>query len=658
MKIPSNGQWVQTNEGDRLGSLHSTRNITLTTPGKARLSQKSIAVVTPNLPTSNDLAYGLALVYYNSKYTIVHTDGVRTFDLVGGAVGATGTDPTPSIYGDGLIFNSLLLVTTTSNLSSYNGSTWTNSLEASTASVPHPMEIFDSLTTYKLAIGNDNTVKLLDTSYNNSSAVLTLPGQYVVTTLAYTNGYLYVGTRNKNGGSTKIFIWDGNTNNANYEVAVSGNWVYSLKPYKSSVCAILSSGELIYINGNSSEQLAALPVFYAPIVHWQGNLNSDEPRVFHRGMLTDGDDIYINVNALVETALSQDYLPGFESGIWVFNPKTGLNHKASTCYNDVFTSDTGLSISDSTITTSTTHKLKSGDTVVFSTVSGAVTGIDTGIIYYVGVTGTNTIKLANSRRSVDDEEYLTLSGTPTASDKLIYTQNTEYFQYARVSSGVIAKPTAYDSYFKNWSTPIIWAGSVQNSDIAVRQYAINILTDAFNVGTIETQRIPSDNLEQSWKQLYTFLDGLDMEVEEVVVKYRTEEELGYPTSAVLGSWLNTNIINFDREDCSFISVGDEAMILDGYGRGYSAHVTAIDNSSSTTSIELDESVGTANGAVRVSFTNYRKSATHTVDNVEKNYISSLVDVQSPWIQLKLELRGFSTAVNVFDLSNVVHKSTK
>ena len=58
---------------------------------------------------------------------------------------------------------------------------------------------------------------------------MTLPAQYIVTTLAYRNGYLYVGTKNIYGDEAKVFIWDGATANADYEVPIGGSWVFSLK---------------------------------------------------------------------------------------------------------------------------------------------------------------------------------------------------------------------------------------------------------------------------------------------------------------------------------------------------------------------------------------------------------------------------------------------
>lgn len=656
MKIPSDNVWTQTNEGDISGVLHTTRNVTLDTPGKIRLSQKSIAI--ENTDSLLESGYGLAFAYFNNQWLIVEDAGVRDFDLLGTATSGTGSDPTPSIYGDGMVFNNLLLVTVTDNLSSWNGSAWTNSLASLTTSVPHPMEIFDSLPTYKLAIGNGSTVKIYDTSYNASSTVLSLPSQYIVTSIAYNSGYLYVGTRNTKGGQAAVFIWDGEGTNANYQAVVSGNWVYSVKPYGSSVCAITSSGELVYINGTTATRLAALPVFYTPGVNWQGTTNSNIPRVFHRGMVTDGDLIYINVNALVETGQSQDYLPGFDSGIWVFDPQNGLYHRASTNFLDKYVVDTGLSLSNNTLTTSTTHKLKTGDSIVFQDVDG-ISGVEIDTVYYVSVQSATTIKLALSRRALQDGTFLTLTGTPTASDKLVYTPNQEYHQYARVSSGAVSRIPADAQYFKNWSTPIIWHASAQDYDIDERLYAINILTDAYNVGFFETQRIYSDNIEQSWKKLTTFLDGLNLSNEEIIVKYRTDEEHGYPTQALLGHWSSTNQISFDVADSSFLKDGDELMILDGAGRGYSVHILGEpDISMTVVSVTVDESVGVANKPVRVSATNYKKTAPLDIETKVKGYLQSSIDRQSAWVQIKMEMRGYGIAVNKMDLGNVVNKGAQ
>lgn len=654
MKIPSNRLWTQTNEGDALGILHSTRNITLETPGKARLNRKAIAILDKNYPTANDMEYGLSIVYYDDTYIIVSSAGTRSFTLQGTGGGALGSDPTATIYGDGIVCYGLLHVTSNTDLHSYNGSTWTNGLETNTNSVPHPMEIFDALTTYKLAIGNANTVKLLDSSYNNSTAVLTLPSQYIVTTLAYSNSYLYVGTRNTAGGDAKIFIWDGNGNNANYEVPVSGNWVYSVKPYKGSVSAITSKGELIYVNGTTAERLGALPVFFDPTINWQGTLDDDFPRVFNRGMITDGDTIYLNVNAKVETNLNNDYLAGFESGIWMYTPDTGLNHFASKVHDDLFVSDSGITVSDSVITTSVAHNLKTGDSVLFPLASGA-SGIDNSQIYYASVLSNTTIKVGTSRRAVKDGLYVTINSDP---DTLVYTPNTEYFQYGRVSSGCIAKPVANANYYANWSSPIIWSSSGQSTDMLTNKWSLNLLTDAYNVGFIETQRIYSDNIEQSWKKFYTFLDGIELENEKVIVKYRTEEELGYPTQAILVDWLNANTINITRSACPFLKKGDEVMIVDGYGRGLSAHIDEVNTSSNILSLVLDESHGLTGEACRVSFTNYKKSTVHTIENEIKNYLTATIDTQSPWVQVKVELRGFSPAVNMFDLSNEKQKGSQ
>lgn len=657
MRIPSNNQWTQTNEGDSLGVLHTTRNIDLTTPGKAKLAKKSVAIVNPDYPTSNDMDFGINIIYFNSTYNVVHVSGVRTFDLLSGAVGTTGSDPTPSIYGDAIMFNDLLHVSTSTSLSAYTGASWNNTLEANTASYPHPMEIFDSLPTYKLAIGNVNTVKVLDTSYANGTA-LTLPEQYIVTSLAYSNSYLYVGTRNKYGGDAGIFIWSGSGTNAQYFVPVSGNWIYSVKPYKGSVCAVLSSGEVVYVNGTSAQHLCAFPVFYQQNVTWQNDTDSDYGRIFNRGVCVDGDKIYFNVNAKVNFNQNIDYLPGFESGIWLYEPRSGLSHLASST-REAYVKDTGLTVTNSVITTSTAHNLKTGDSVIFTSVSG-LSGIDTNKVYYVYVASTTTIQLAKTRRGLTEGTYLTITGTAGASDILVYSPNVDYFQYGRVSSGAIVKPTSSASFLKNWNSPIIWTAGVQTSDVSTQSHAVNIITDSFNVGHIETQRIYSQNIEQTWNHVYSFIDSLELDNEKVIVKYRTEDESGYPTDSLLGAWLTTDTINSNNtttDDWSYVQEGDEAMITDGYGRGYSAHVTSVTISSGTTSVTLDESIGTVNQPVRVSFTNYRKCSPSDTSNTEKNIAKAIIGKNSSWIQLKVELRGTNVAVNMLELSNIIQKGS-
>lgn len=656
MRIPQDKRWIQLNEGDDFGVLHRTRNMDLNTPGKVRLSLKPVALTTSD---TLNIGYPLAMPYFNGKYHAITSDDAVAFDLEGAAADPTGTEPTFSIYGDALVFNNLLHATISDNLSSYQGTTWTNSLASLTASVPHPMAIFDSNPTYKLAIGNGNQVKVYDTSYNASATILSLPTQYIVTSIDYNNGFLYVGTRNQNGGDAAIFTWDGSTANADTLIPVSGNWVYSVKSYKNTVCAITSAGELVAVSGAATIRLAALPIFYENNVIWQGTLDSGKPRVFHRGMVVDGDDIYINVDALIDEGLSSDYLPGFESGIWQYTPETGLNHFTSSVYDTAVT-DTGLSVTDSVITTSATHNLKSGDAVVFSATNG-LSGVSTGVKYYVVVESSTTIKLAASREGVKNGNTVTITGTANSGDILEYTPNTEYFQYARVSSGAITKPTAHDSYFKNLSTPIIWGASVQDTDIAARRFAILALSDAFNVGTVETQRISASNIKQAWTQLLTEIDGVRLDDEEIVVKYQREVELGYPSKAFLGVWLdastiNSNPDNYDEFDWNYIKVGDEAMIIDGAGRGYSAHVTAIEQSSSIFSVSIDESIGVADKPCRVVFTNYKKAG--VISNVRQDISlgnAQLIAIKSGWVKFKLEMRGFNISLNSLLLESSIDK---
>lgn len=129
----------------------------------------------------------------------------------------------------------------------------------------------------------------------------------------------------------------------------------------------------------------------------------------------------------------------------------------------------------------------------------------------------------------------------------------------------------------------------------------------------------------------------------------------------MGIWLNANTINNASADdftaWSDIEEGDELVFIDGYGRGYSAHVMEKNTSTSTVSLVLDESIGTANESATLYYTTFKKigqSLTRTQKDKEK-IKASISDLSSPWAVIKIELRGFGLKVNMMELPNIIHK---
>lgn len=651
MKIPSNKQWTQDNSGDTFGIVGDSKNMVFDTAGKAKLARKAVFMNGSNL--DGDFGYPLAITYYDNSYVVLTDDAIFQASLPALTFAQLTWPPTTFLGSDAVVFNSLYTFTITNDIYTWNGGTLSGDVVdrnvSLTSGIPHPLSVFGTL----CAVGDGNLVKLFNTSYVVTQT-LTLPTAFRVTTIRSVGDYLYIGTRNLNSGNAKIFIWDGDSTLFNYECEVGANWVFSMTPYLSTVAAITSQGQLGVVNGTTFQELASLPVYSDPHARWQGSTGLQlNGKVFNRGMVTLGDSIYMNIEGDVDSY----FIPKMKSGIWVYDPQVGLYHRATSGY-DRRISDTGLSRSGDILTTSATHGLKKGDAVSFSTVSG-LSGVDSNRLYYVDPVASNQIKLAASRKGLQAGNYVTLSGTPTAGDALVYTQNSDAGVH-EATSGALSLPVPDETPNSQYTSEILWGARIETVGGTVR-YGIFSFADSLNIGTFTTQRIYSDNERQHWDDLKNFIDGFIVDSEEVVVKAQNKyQEEQVELQAV---WLNTNTINnANAEDyASFLDIddGDEIVFIDGYGRGYSAHVIEKNVSSSTVSLILDENIGTANESCTIYATNFKKiGQTLTIDNKDFETLDSKVSLTmkpSPWIRFKIELRGFGIAVNMLDLENAKSK---
>jgi hypothetical protein len=632
------------------------------TAGQARLAYRPTALYTS--VSDANFKYIMNMVWFAGAYQIITSDASAPI-FSGSLDGSAWTNRSDYVPGcstvtDATIFKDAtttqLIVTTDTNFAKWNGGGTINyALGTLTTGVPHPCCIFDSNPTYKLAIGNGNLVHTYDTAYNLNATILTLPSQFQVTTMRYRNGYLYIGTKHLYGGEARLFIWNGSGTNAQYECPVGAEWIYSLTEYGSSVAAVTSEGQLIQISGSSFTVLANFPVYNNPHARWNIGNSSLIGKVLNRGMKAVGQSIYINIDGQVDSG----FMTEMKSGLWVYEPSTGLTHRATSSTNEMVR-DTTFTVSGETLTTSATHNLKTGDGVTFYFLTG-ITGAVRDTIYYVTVTGTNTIKLSQSKTALANSRYLQLGGTATA-DTLIYFPNTDNgSSNLTTSSGAITLTTASDTPLKLLSSEVLWGNRTRNeSGTAV--YTLNSFVENNNVGSFTTQRIYTDTIEQDWKEIYTFLDGVVTSGDSLVVKVQTKSQ---PNTILLnGAWASATVLNsvnsYDYTVWEDIEIGDELIFVDGKGQGKTAHVTDISLSASTVSLTLDESIGTASTTVYFYRTNFKKVGSYTTDTKGNEFFrSSLTDIAaSPWIKIKCEIRGNGIAVNMLELSNVVHKNTQ
>lgn len=644
MKIPSNNTWTQTNSGDLLGVLAESENVTLDDKGKIQLSKKAFNRI--NSTDYGDLSTPLSIVFYDGQYIAMSSGGAWKFDFGGNTTSQITV--AGSAYSDMVVCYDRAYITTDNNLSYYNGFV-TNTLKSLTTSVPHPMTVFDSLPTFKLCIGNGNTVLPLDSSHNTSTTTLILPLQYQVTTMAYRNGYLYVGTKHKNGGEAKIFIWDGQSTNANYEVPTGVSQIYSVIPYLDSVAFITNTGRIAQINGNSAITLATLPIYAMPNRVWDNtDYSSAPPKVLHRGMVAVNDQIYINIDGTVDSG----EINSMKHGLWVFDQTNGLYHRAHSS-QDRSVVETPTALNDGTLTVST-HNLKDGDLVLFRE-QGSLTGIKTGTRYYIKVVSSTEIKLAKTQKALVEGHYIAISGAITGSN-ISYVPNTSYTTRSNTFAGAITAINPEEPFWLGWESPVIWGNRMETLD-GGEFYALMSFTESWNIGRFTTQRIYSDNLTQSWSNIGGFFDGVNLDNEKIIIKYKTEDSFGYPTGVYKGVWLNTNTINSVDTDYEWTDIeeGDEVTIVDGYGRGYTAHVTTV-TPNTTFSITVDEEIGTANKLVYFYVDKFNKLTTITNLTKGKNglFSTTIPNVNTTWIQIKVEMRGFQTSITSLDLTNNKH----
>ena len=367
------------------------------------------------------------------------------------------------------------------------------------------------------------------------------------------------------------------------------------------------------------------------------------------GIRTVGDTIYINA----EGELDKGFLDTMRSGVWTFHPQSGLNHYASHSIDELVLDD-GLSVTDDVITTSANHNLKTGDAVEFRSVSG-LSGVEVDTVYYVTVVADDEIKLSHSRAGVRNEEYVTITGTATSNDDLFYFPNTDAgYRFSR--SAALANTSINEQTRESLTADILWGGETLDAD-GDTVYVLDTFHDSTNVGSFITRRISAEEIEQTWKDVYSFIDGLRNEHDALTVRVQTEQPKKYIQYS--GAWASGTVINTSsaRSAAGDISIGD--IITSGSARGRSAKITNIETSLTVVSITIDRDIGETGGIATFYNTNFRQLGRYDSTDKKKEYFQTplIGDNKSAWIKIEVVLEGVDMAVNVLDLTNVPHKRT-
>lgn len=354
VNIPDQRQWTQPNTSVLFGNIYQSRNIDFSLNGFLKLSPRTRYVYREN-SSGSTFDYVLSIVYGNfggtssgpngEGYYTVTSDGMYLIDddLDGAGVLTNASAPSPALGStDAVSWEGGMWVTTTSNLSNLTSGTWTNSLMSLTSGIPHPLCVaWNNL----LLVGNGSSINSRDSGGTNVSNVVVVPDEYRIQWMRSFNKNVWIGTRNLSNGESKIFQWDGSSENFNNEYEVDCQWVYSGTAHDGNLYIFTNDGRLMSFNGAGFTEVARLPVYTNIITtndyYFVNGFTLGS--IFQRGMaVVDGlIHILVNSNAL-KGGVEDTGTNLFSSGVWVYDPDIGMYHKYAPSNSQTSNTDFGF----------------------------------------------------------------------------------------------------------------------------------------------------------------------------------------------------------------------------------------------------------------------------------------------------------------------------
>jgi len=638
-------RWQQTNSGDVFGSLFSTRNIDFDQEGYLKLAKRPTAIVY-DISNFSSVTSVTTSALNGSVYYIMTSGRPHTLSLnlsltdiyaVTIGTGSLNFDVTP---WQGVLYSSQ-----NTAFSFYNGAGWTGSLGSLTTGKYHPLCVFESAN--QLAVGNGNEVKL----YNSSHVLvetLTIPADFEVRWIRYNAGNLYIGTKNLSGNNAIMFVWNGIGTSAQGAYPIDGTFIFSGCNYDSSIAIFTSRGQLMKFNGGGFSELANLPVYYTNY-SWYGN-SPTAGKIINRGMVSDGSIIYINIDgSLADNSIRLSNQP---SGLWLFDPKVGLYHRAgyATTKTESRSIDdtTGINTTTNVITVSS-YTAQTGTKVLYTaSTSGEAGGLSPTEFYYIIRVSSTELKLALTYDDAISGTAVDLTSQGTT--QVLYFHNDDDFgQVAGINAGAICLTSDYDTnesatYRSMNGSRILYGAVISNDTLSGTVNTLQTLTEGENRGNFVTQKIQASQIKDVWKKIYSKLNNLFEGNDKAIVKYRVVDKRKFPVYTFplekCITWIDTTSFT-TKSDLTDVVVGDEVEIISGSGAGYTAHIASIQRGATEWIVMLDEAVTvTASDKSYVFIQNWKKIGLANSDTSDF-ILETLCGAKSKWIQVKVELRGVS-----------------
>ena len=672
MKIPKTGKWKQTNTSDKGGDIYYSKNINLDEKGYLKLSPRMVAA----FDDARNSDFGIPLAIGESSAggfqvaTSSNANFSGTIDIVSNtwteASGANEPTLTPDSHG--VWFQGLWHASTDTAVLSRpatGGATqaWTSRITSLSSGKNHFLETFNAKV--NLCVANGNTVKAYDDSYSNTATV-TIPSDYEVTGLAYNNSKMAIATHMNNDGTegqdseARLFIWDGLGTEATKDAGVGSDTIMGVCAYKASFAILTRKGEFLYWNGGGFTKLGSLPIEVVEN-EWSGRTTNTTQGIIP--MKADGDLIYINLQADIINYGRKGFvqIQNFPAGTWCLDPKIGAYHRWSPSISDAlaeFIGDASINITTDTLTTSVVTVPETGNILRVTQNDVELVGVTINTDYFIIKVDDNNFKLALTKEKALLGISIDLTGKGTGSIACWFYDLIDYGQTYTTAAGDIGLLGDTTTVY----TKIITGARLRNTSLNTKDTISIAVPFLENRGYFITTKIFSSDITDMNEELIVKFRPLKSN-DSIIVKQKTRDVEGLPiySSNKQADWLGQNIFKTTQDLSEAQTLFDngedlEVEFIAGAGAGVLVKVSAINSSSGTYSVELEEDVLGASSGLKSEFIidNWKLLETITSTDNDAGYKSVKPMNAHKWAQFKIELRGSDVTIEELELTKTPH----
>lgn len=668
IKIPGGDKKISIPQNsDLFGSVWYTRNINMDEEGYIKLSSRSVSVGSELV----DSSVGIPTAFGRNGqgiFYIVTADSAQKLAVNNSTLSFTqDTDSgftSLGVQSHGRWWQNKWFFTVPASLYSKAPSTgtWTERYTSLSSSYVHPVELFRSRNTF--CIGNGNVVKQITTAYADDTA-LTIPADYEVNGLAYSNQLMAIATKLSNTAQGQnqeayLFIWDGATTAANQSYPVGSDLIVAITAYKSSFVLLTRAGELKYFNGGGFQNLATLPYYYLDLI-WGDMQNRD---AWGDILKVEGDVIYINIGNELEPfgQKNENRVTNHVGGILCYDPKVGLYNRYTPSIspaNLVNVPQANVNTTTSTFTKNAGTLYETGNPIKY--IDNDIFELMTNKVYYIINLDGTSFKLALTKQDAIDGNFVTFTTTGGTNSHFLHLNLLDYGQSTFGNSGAVVLMGTTQRVYDH----LIFGATLYDYDSTSTYDTVCITVPEFsNRGIIVTPKITSQGVDDFNQKVYVKHRPLAIG-DRILVKHKDMDVLGLPVSTTQSShtgcsWTSTTTFTTtsDLHEALAYTGEMDCEIISGAGAGQTSTIVSITYLSGTYTVTLEDALdGVQSGYVSdVIIDNWKKDASIVDDGT--TYREVPIGTRSKSIKLKVELEGVETTIEEIQFINKGDKPSK